>query len=326
MSSAQMQNPVEHMNYLAEREEALSKSYISYMSEVAHGERARKMEKRRQDLINAIRIAIKDGNRLRPFKGDATLRDAYVAYWNILLSIFNDDYHKIVDMEEIAEQSYDLMEVYLIAQEQVNDKLDAAYEKVPDAYNAFAATHNVKLIGAQKTKLAKKLGQVGAVNAYSNHIYLIFFKASIQEDNLLKALTEKNVNAVEQSRNSLLKYANEGLVNLDTIKPYKGDGSLITATRKVLEFYKLEASKNILIQTDYLMKNEEFIKIKKSFDNKTSKTQDDVDSYNLAVNETNKALLAYNKSCEDTNNARTKALNNWNITKKNFMDNHIPYK
>jgi hypothetical protein len=44
------------------------------MSEVAHGNRARKMEKRRNDLLNSINEAIREG-KLRPYKGDASLRD-----------------------------------------------------------------------------------------------------------------------------------------------------------------------------------------------------------------------------------------------------------
>src|SRR5687768_9761015 len=116
-------SPVDYLNYLNQLEENLSKKYLSYMSEVAHGNRARKMEKRRQELITEIKKSLGDANRLKPFKGDATLRDAYKHYWDILLKVFNEDYHKIVNMEEIAEQSYDKMEAYLLAQEKAGDVL-----------------------------------------------------------------------------------------------------------------------------------------------------------------------------------------------------------
>ncbi len=325
---AQSESPVEHMSFLNEHEEQLSKNYLSYMSEVAHGERARKMERRRTDLINSIKEAIKNANRLRPFKGDASLRNAYVAYWNILLSIFNEDYHKIVDMEEIAEQSYDKMEAYLLAQDKASEKLDEAYQKVPDAYRAFAASHNVKLSEVQSTKLSRKLNAAGAVNGYYKIIYLVFFKASVQEVYVMEALKKSDINGLEQSKNSMLKYAEEGLLRLDTIKPFKRDGSLITATRKVLDFYKREALQDIPVQSDFIIKSEEFKKIKKSFDEKpaSKRTQADADAYNKSIDEYNKGIATCNKTIESSNKSRTAVLNNWNITKKRFMDAHVPFK
>lgn len=326
--SQPIDNPVEYMNYLNERENNLSINYLSYMSEVAHGERVRKMEKKRVVLINAIKEAIKDGTRLRAFKGDIALRDAYVSYWNIVLSVFNEDYHKIIDMEEVAEQSYDAMEAYILAQKKVDEKLEEAYKKIPVAYNAFASKNNVLIPEAQSTKLSKKLNQTAAVSAYFNVIYLIFFKAYMQEMNVLKAFEVNDLNGIEQSKGSLLKYAEEGLLKLDTIKPYKNDGSAITATRKVLEFYKSEATKDIPIQSDFLMKKIEYDKITKSFEMKPAakRTQDDIEAYNRAVNEYNKSAANVNKTINNVNVTRTAVLNNWNTSKKRFMDLHIPYK
>src|SRR5688572_18794447 len=95
----QAESPVDHMSQLSDKEELLRKKYLSYMSEVAHGERARKMEKRRGELVTSIQEVIRDAGKLRPYKGDASLRNAFIEYWNILLHIFKEDYHKIVDME-----------------------------------------------------------------------------------------------------------------------------------------------------------------------------------------------------------------------------------
>jgi hypothetical protein len=320
-------NPVEHMNALASREEILSKNYLSYMSEVAHGERARKMERRRQDLLNSVRESIKEAGKLRPYKGDASLRDAYKDYWSVLLSVLNEDYHKIVDMEEVAEQSYDAMEAYLLIQEKASIKLNEAYNKVPPAYQAFADKHGVKLIEGQKSKLERKLDQAGSVNKYFNQLYLVFFKSYVQEGLMLKALNDSDVNAVEQAKSSMSKYAAEGLQKLDTIKAYKGDGSLITACRKVLEFQKSEAEKTSAM-TAFLIKDEDYKKIKKAFDTKPAnkRTKEDVDSFNKAVNDFNAAVNEHNKVNEELNKNRSKALDNWNSTRKRFLDHHVPHK
>lgn len=322
------ESPVDQMNALNQLEENLQKKYLSYMSEVAHGKRARKMEKRRTDLLASINQAIQEGGKLRPYKGDASLREAFRQYWTVLLTIFKEDYHKIVDMEEVAERSYDAMEQYLLIQEKASEKLHEAHGKVSPAYESFAAKHNVTLTEGQSTKLSQRLDQAGKVNSYMNKVFLIFFKSNVQEELMLEALKNNDINGIEQSKNSLSKFSSEGLARLDTMKPYDGDGSLIVACRKILAFHKSEAEEKDSYITDFLMKKEEFEKIKKAFDAKPAnrRAQQDVNVYNKAIDGYNKAVNAFNKTSGELNNSREKAINNWDTIRKKFMDVHVPYK
>jgi hypothetical protein len=321
-------SPVDYINYLNQLEENLSKKYLSYMSEVAHGNRARKMEKRRVELLNSVNEAIQAAGRLKPYKGDASLRDAFKGYWIVLNTIFKEDYHTIVDMEEVAEQSYDDMEAYLLIQEKARQKLHDAYRKLPDAYEGFAARHNVRLTEGQSTNLSERLDKAGKVNAYMNKVYLLFFKSNVQEELMFKAMEKNDINGIEQSKNSMAKFSSEGLRRLDTLKSFDGDASLLTACRKVLEFQKDEAENQVGFMTEFLIKKEDFEKIKKAFDAlpPNKRTQVDVDNYNKAIAEYNKAVNLYNKTNESLNTNRAKVINNWEATRKKFMDAHVPYK
>jgi hypothetical protein len=320
--------PVEHMSLLSEREDLLRKNYLSYMSEVAHGARARKMEKRRNELITSVQNAIRETGRVKGYKGDISLRNAFIQYWNVLLHVLKEDYHKIVDMEEVAEQSYDMMEAYMLAQEKADEKLDQAYESVAQTYSLFASTHGVKLTEGQQSKLNRKLEKVGNVNKYMSEVFLIVFKSQVQENNIIKSLNEKNVSGVEQGKNALQKYSQEGLMRLDTLKPYSGDASLINASRKVLEFYRVEAETKIPTLSAFLIKAAEFDKLKKSFDTKPAnkRTKQDVDEFNTAVNDLNKQVGTFNKVNDEINVSREKVLTNWSQARKRFMDQHMPYK
>src|SRR6478735_10426208 len=80
-------NPVEYMKQFSDRESMLSEKYMSYMSEVAHRGRARKMEKRRLEVLNGVKQKIKEIGALKPYKGDASLRDAYKEYWSVLYNV-----------------------------------------------------------------------------------------------------------------------------------------------------------------------------------------------------------------------------------------------
>lgn len=321
-------SPVDHMNYLGSLEENLSRKYLSYMSEVAHGSRARKMEKRRAELLTSVNEAIREGGKLKPYKGDASLRDAYKGYWTVLLNIFKEDYAKLVNLEEVAEQSYDEMEAFLMIQEKAGQKVHEAYGKIQTAYETFAARHNVRLTEGEKSKLTQRLDQTGRVNGYMNKVYLLFFKSHVQEEMMFKAMAKNDVNGVEQSKNSMAKFSAEGLLKLDTLKPFNGDGSLLTACRKVLEFQKDEAENKADYMTEFLIKKEDFEKIKKAFDAKPAnkRVQSDVDTYNKAIDDYNKAVNAYNKTNDALNSSRTKVISHWENTRKQFMHQHVPYK
>lgn len=318
-------NPVEYMNQFTQRESLLSQKYLSYMSEVAHRGRARKMEKRRMEVINGVKQNIKEVSMLKPYNGDASLRNAYKEYWTVLLNVINEDYAKIVDMEEVAEQSYDAMEAYLLIQEKANSKLESSSAKVGVAYHEFATSQHVTLTSGAESELSKKLARAGLVNQYANQVYLIFFKSFVQENSLIDALNKSDLNALEQARGSLKKYSADGLSKLDTLKPFRNDASLASACRQVLTYHQTEADKSEQFSI-YIIKRGDFEKYKRTFDAipTAKRTQSDIDQYNKLLNEYNGSIKTYNKVNDELNGSRSKALDGFEKARAKFMDTHIP--
>ena len=316
-----------YMDFIGKAEEELAKKYISYMSASSHGARLKKIEKRRNDLVNSIYETRVQISGMPAFKGDKTLKDASVEYLKILYSVFNEDYGKIVDMEEIAEQSYDAMEAYILVQEKANEKLNAAHVKRAIIGSEFAKKHNVTLV-SQQTALSEKLAAADTVGNYYHRVYLVFFKSFSQEMYLIKAIDSKNINSIEQSKNALAKFSEEGLQKLTEMKSFAGDGSLVVNCRQFLEFWKDEANTKVPIITDYILKAENFQVVKKAFDSKSAskRTQKDIDDYNKAVNEMNSGVNKYNATNNSLNNSRNKLLNSWNKSVEDFMDLHMPYR
>ncbi len=319
-------DPVVYMEYIGKTQHELMKKYLSYTSAVSHGKSARKVEKKRNELIESCWETRSKVNAMPFYKGDRALRDASVKYLEILYRVLNEDYSKIVNMEEIAEQSYDNMEAYLLAQEKADEKLQEAGEKSEGMQQQFADKNNIRLIQTE-SDLTKKMIQSGRVNHYYNEIYLIFFKSYKQEMYLTEAVNGKNINAIEQNKNALVRFANEGLAVLDTIKNFDGDPSLINSCKKMLQFYQKEASEGIPVVTDFFMKNETFTQIKKEMDKKSSGslTQAEVDKYNGMVKDFNAAVNGYNNTQKQLNSNRSTFLNDWNNAVKQFMDRHMPY-
>src|SRR4029078_3385667 len=143
------ETPVDYMDHISKANMTITEKYLVYLSGMSHGKSARKVEKRRIELVQLISNTRFDIRGMPPYKGDKTLRDTTVAYLKILNNIFNEDYGKIVNMEEIAEQSYDMMEAYMLAQEKANEKLKEAMTKQYDTQVRFAEKNNIKLIDGE---------------------------------------------------------------------------------------------------------------------------------------------------------------------------------
>jgi hypothetical protein len=316
-------NPVQYMSVISKQQENVSKRYMAYTSASAHGKREKKVEKLRNKLIEEIEEAKMNINALPSFKGDKSYRDTAVNFMKFYYNVMNDDYAKIVNMEEIAEQSYDEMEAYLLLQEKVDQKLKESNARMQEAQKQFALKNKVNLL-EDKSELGEMMKESSDVSKYYHEIYLVFFKPFIQEKNMTAALSKVNLTGMEQSKSSMLKYAQEGLIKLTTLKSYKGDNGLINACKNMLNFYVKEAEKSTSIN-DYFLTKEKFELLKKDMDKKGSNaSKEDIDTFNKAVGEINKASQNYNNTTNELNKLKTENLNNWNNSVNSFFDEHTP--
>src|SRR6476619_175744 len=74
------ENAGDYMDYIGKQNANLTAIYLSYVSAVAHGKSARKVEKRRQEVLNAINDTRFNIQGMPPWKGDKSYRDSTVSY------------------------------------------------------------------------------------------------------------------------------------------------------------------------------------------------------------------------------------------------------
>jgi hypothetical protein len=316
-----------YLNYINRENNDISKSMWGYLNAAAHAKKGRTIDNRRKALIRTIDDVRNKIAAMPDFKGDASLRDTVVSFLKLQYLVLNEDYDKILNMEEIAEQSYDLMEAYMLAKEKADEKLEIASDIVDKQVRVFASANNIKL-SEEPDKLGKKLELAGEVFDYYNSVYLIFFKSYKQELYLMDALIKTDLNAIEQNKNALIQTSTEGLGKIASVTNFKGDGSLKTSCNQVLKFYKQEAEQKMDILSDFYIKKENFEKLKTSFDSKDqmARTQDEVNQYNAAVKSFNDATMKFNRTNDELNNSRKRFLDAWNNSIDSFLQRQIPEK
>ncbi len=325
VSEAQtIENPGAYMTAIASAQTEMHQKYMAYMSAVAHGRRARRVEKMRMAALESIQNCKYKTTDINIYKGDNSLRKSSIEYIDLCYKVFNEDYKHIVDMEEIAEQSFDEMQAYILLNEKTSEKIQQASDNMFKASEAFAGKYNVTLINSTN-ELREKMERAGLLNSYNNKVFLVFYKCNWQDAEMMKAMNKKDIKGMEQSRNSLVRYANEGLAGLDSLSTFEGDASLSRACREAVLFYKKIAENDMNSQTDFYLKQEEFEKTKKAFETKSERTKQDVDAYNKAVKEINTYSNNFTQSVNAINNNRAQVLQKWSEAEKAFSDKHMPH-
>ena len=325
--SQKYSSPVEYLNDLNKETKQINKDTWDYISAVSHGKSARKVENRRKDLIETIQNAKKKVISMPGYNGDKSLRDSTISFLKMSYDVMVGDYSKIVDMEAVAEQSYDAMEAYMMAQELASDKVKAAADMLNLQTRAFCDANGITYT-TEKSELELKMEIASQVIDYYNVIYLTFFKSYKQEAYLLDAQNKMDLNALEQNRTTLIKFAKEGMDKLKSLEPFKNDLSIRNACSEMLEFYLMEAEEKMPVVTEFFMKKESYEKVKAAFEAKRDKdrTNDDVKQINAAGEEYNKAVNEFNAVNNELNKKRTELLNKWNKSVATFMDKHVPQK
>lgn len=327
ITAQDFKDPGQYIGHINKSRELISRTYLAYNSAASHGKSLRKVEKRREEVINSILEGRVGVTGMPPFNGDKTLKDAAYRFLLITYNVLREDYAKLVNMEEIAEQSYDKMEAYLMAKEMAEKKMQEAGAKLNATIKEFAAKNNVRLIDDGENDVEQKMKKANEVGDYYNELYLLFFKSYKQEMYLTDAVNKGNIPAIEQNKNALASFTNEGLQKIANMAAFNGDESVKQACKAVLEFYRKEDNENIPQITDFFLKEQSFKETKKIFESKPSgkRTQADADNYNKAVSEMNAAANSFNKINEELNKNREKVLNNWEKAVKDFFDEHMPY-
>ena len=326
LQAQEFKTPVDYLNYIGKEQENISRSMWKYTSAVAHSKSARRIDNTRKLLVKSIQTASKKIAGLKDgYQGDVEYRNQILEYLSISEKNINEEYDKIIDMQEVAEQSYDAMEAYIMTRDLVNKKIDAENEKAELAQKNFCAKYNITL-SENTSELGKKIKISNEVFAYHTEIYLIFFKANVTDLYLSNAVQKNDIGGIQQNAATLVQYATEGLEKLKAIKPYSSDNSMVLITKKALEFYKKQGEEFTPKVVAFMMFNEKFETAKKSLESKSDKdrTKEEIDNYNTMVKQVNKEIDTYNKINSVNFQEKNALIDQWNATGETFISSHVP--
>lgn len=313
-----------YADYIEEHQRKVKKDFLYYNYAVIHNKDKAVVAARGNSFIKTLKKTQKKISAMPAFEGDLSLRDSASSYLELYYNVLTQKYNKFLDTEEIIEQSLDIVEAVLLAEELAKNKLDNAKLNLEKTKEIFAVKHQIKPLEKQETDL--KFEETEILNDYFRTIYLIFLKSTRQEKLLWESLSKGNISVVEQKNYTLKKITEEGINQLKFIPAYKEDSTLLFACRTLLQFYQKESLAKIPFITDYIIKKERLERIDQAIvaRNNPEENQNEMDLYNIAATEINDLSFDIDNDNLRLTAIRLQLSKNWFIESSKFLRRHTP--
>jgi hypothetical protein len=320
----QQATPLDYLETINDAYQPVLEKQMDFARSLSQAQPPELVNRYRRSLLSEIRNSRNDIRGMPPFRGNTALRDSMVQFLQVSFDVVNEDYARLVNMEQISEESYDKMEAFLRAQEEAYRQMSEAARAMKKTEEEFAKQFGVRLENSDD-RFARQLRELNETFTYYNKIYLIFFNAYQQELKAFRAVESQDYDKMEEERRKLKALASDGLIKLDRTGGYKGDRSLRSAASENLKFYLREAEEDLSEMVAYYSRLYEL----KSTKTDMEATEDAemrkrlTDKYNSLVRSINASGKQLNVITNRLNQERAAYLDKWNQVSESFLKEHI---
>ncbi len=293
---AQTNEAVDYFDFLNQKHNDVVRQNLQFTQYSVHSDDFFQVEQMRQNLIQNIRKARLAVKKKIAFEGGLDMRNELVRVLDIYFESFNHDFDEVAVLKKKSKDSYEALEAYFKAEDDLEAKLEAAANDFLAAQKVYASNHHIQLGAAEENEVIK---EINAVNEYIRVLYMKEFRVSKANAYFFDALDKDDAETMEKMRLNLLKVASEELKSLEEIPAYKEDSRFLEATRRLIHFYLDLAENGYVDMVGITNKSKE-----------VGLNQKDVDAFNKVIN--------------DYNDNSVKFINDFNETMNFLLRNNVP--
>jgi hypothetical protein len=278
-----LKNAGDYNNFIMKEMSAAVQKNFEYLSFIVHSEAYDQMDDKRKEVVKQIVEAKEKVSQMPPLDGDTRLRDESIEVLNEYKNAFELDYKQIIGLKKKSKESFDAMKEYFKAEDEAEEKLNKATQKLRKAQRLYASKNNMTVVdGKADDELERKMGKAKATNLYWREVFIEYFKVSEAYDLMWDALNQRKASIIDNERQKVIKAINATLPGIKAIPPFNGDTEFRDQTIGIIEYYRQVADIQFAKITERLKK--------------TALEQADIDLINAIINQCNAdhERLAYN--------------------------------
>jgi len=318
----------EYMDELSQIFEPVREQTWSYLVTVVQSNSVKRTQQKRNELIRFVEETAKKIKSMKAWEGDGSIRDSMANFIVLTAQMFRKDFADLEVMEGGTGESFEALDAYLKAKEAANQKYNNAAQNIGIATYAFADKFDITLREAEKDELSLKIERGVETIDYYNKVYRIMFRAQVEESHFITALDAGNIEECKTNLKRLNQFSKSGLADLEKMPPYQGNKLMLIHTKRLLDFYQMEAIQKFPEQIAFLELSEEVAQMKATLESMDAykRSNQDIDAFNKKVDEFNKGVTLYNANNTSLNEMRTGLINDWNTNGQLFVKTFIKDK
>lgn len=278
-----LKNAGDYNNFIMKEMTAAVQKNFEYLSFIVHSEAYDQMDEKRKEVVKQIIEAKEKVSQMPPLDGDIRLRDESVEVLNEYKNAFELDYKQIIGLKKKSRESFEAMKAYFKAEDDAEEKLNKATQKLRKAQRQYASKNNMTVVdGKADDALERKMGKAKATNIYWREVFIQYFKVSEAYDLMWEALNQRKASVIDNERQKVIKVINSTLPDIKAMPSFNGDTEFRDQTIGIIEYYHQVADVQFAKITERLKKPE--------------LEQADIDLINSVINQCNAdhERLAYN--------------------------------
>ncbi len=314
----------EYLTFMDETYSDIAKRQWKLTQAVAHSKRERKIDRRKSQLLKTIDKAMEDVRKAGSYGGEE-FKEETLKLMKYRKNILNEEFEKVIDLQKISEQSYDAMEAYFMAQEELDKKSAEVQQNYQDVMTAFAEKNNINFVEEQGG-LGEKMRIANEVFDYKSDLYLLYFKAQINQVYLFESIAKNDVNGIQQNYNALQSETQAALEKLKSYPAYKNSTALPKKVSTQLEKFQKTADKHVPQITDFLILQKDFEQLQTTIDKtpQRKRTKKMINDFNKKVDEVNKKADSFNKSYKTLVNQSNACNQTVTDAFNSFVEKNVP--
>jgi hypothetical protein len=278
-----LKNAGDYNNFIMREMSTAVQKNFEYLSFLVHSEEYDRMDEKRREVVKQVVEARNKISQMPALDGDTRLRDEAVLVLDEYKNAFDLDYKEIIGLKKKSKDSFDAMKKYFTAEDEAEEKLNKATQRLRKAQRVYASKNNMTVVdGKADDELERKMGKAKATNVYWREIFIDYFKVSEAYDLMWESLNQRKPSAIDNERRKVIKTIDATIPLIKAKPAFNGDTEFRDQTIAVLEYYRKVADEQFATISGLL--------------NKKEMTQADVDTVNSIINQCNAGheQLAYN--------------------------------
>jgi hypothetical protein len=306
--------PDSYVKFINTEHREIAKEIVSYTVTLAQGKSMKAEEQKRKAILLRLKTASIHIAGMPPYKNDKTLQDSLVSYSRTTYKIMNERYSKIQTAQDSASKYYESSVKFSEAKKMALSLLINDEIKLNNSVKAFCAKYNVPYSTKNEQEWQDLIAIQSASN-YQNTLHNALLKVYNQEASFVKAVNKKDKEEIEKQASILTKLSKEATAVLDTLKAFKEEKNLLSATKNYFTFTQKESDKDAATLST-LISNES---------NKQNAPSDSSAIANTKAEFTGKdsQLLTYSTTLSSMNSERETAINNWEKENASFLKRYF---